>query len=391
MKPCDAGRSRARTLAVLHPVFALTGALHVVAGPLLPSVASTLLLNDSQSGLLLLFYFAGSSVGAVLSTGKFARRVAYGFVGAAAGCTSITLAPAFLLPPLFLLLGIGVGLSMSAVNLFVGLEFSERPAPVLAFLNFTWSAGALFAPLFAARILVHHGFRTAYGVLALAALFAAAVCGIVLRDGLQPLKEDESQSAHANLRVIALFCLAVFLQVGIENSAAAWLTTYILRIVHGGIPLAARLSTVYWIGVLASRALSAVVLLRVKPVSVLRVAAPGALLAALLLVAVPTVWACSLAMLLLGIATAPIYPTLVAASFGRVRQVSDTRWILAAAGFGGSVLPWLTGWFSAHFGSLRVGLLTLPVALIALISLLPLLFPAAVPIAGLGATSEDGG
>jgi fucose permease len=80
-------------------------------------------------------------------------------------------------------------------------------------------------------------------------------------------------------------------------------------------------------------------------------------------------------MLLLGIATAPVYPLLVAASFGRVHQISDTRWILAAAGFGGSVLPWLTGWLSAHFGSLRIGILTLPAALLAMILLLPFLFP----------------
>jgi len=371
----DAGRSRVRTLALLHPAFSLTGALHVISGPLLPSLASTFHLNDSQSGLLLLLYFAGSSIGALLCTGHFARRVAYGFVVAAAACACIAFARGPLLLPVFLFLGVGVGSSMSAVNLFVGREFPLRPAPVLVFLNFSWSAGALLAPLFAARVLALHSFRTAYAVLAVVAALAAVVCGIFLRDGPQSVRQEEAPPVRSNLRVIAIFGLAVFLQVGIENSAAAWLTTYILRIAHSSVPLAARLSAIYWIGVLGSRAFAALVLLRVNPSSILRAAIPLALASALLLAAVPTVSVCSLSMLLLGIATAPVYPLLVAASFGRVHQISDTRWILAAAGFGGSVLPWLTGWLSAHFGSLRIGILTLPAALLAMILLLPFLFP----------------
>jgi fucose permease len=357
-------------------VFSLTGALHVISGPLLPSLASTFHLNDSQSGLLLLLYFAGSSIGALLCTGRFARRITYGFIAAAVGCAGMTLVRGPLLLPVFLVLGVGVGSSMSAINLFVGREFPQRPAPVLVFLNFSWSTGALLAPLFAAHVLVLHDFGTAYAILGVAAALAAAVCGLFLRDGPQPVREEVERPTHSNLGVIAIFGLAVFLQVGVENSAAAWLTTYILRIAHSGVPLAARLSAIYWIGVLGSRAFAALVLLRVNPSSILRSAIPVALVAASLLVAVPTVAVCSLSMLLLGIATAPVYPLLVAASFGRVHQVADTRWVLAAAGFGGSVLPWLTGWLSAHFGSLRLGILTLPAALLTLLLLLPFLFQA---------------
>jgi fucose permease len=356
-----------------------------MSGPLLPSLASTFQLNDNQSGLLLLVYFAGSSVGALLCTGRFARRIAYGFAMAAAGCACMTFVRGPLLLPVFLLLGVGVGSSMSAVNLFVGREYSQRPAPVLVFLNFSWGAGALLAPLFAAYVLVHHSFRAAYAVLAAAAVMAAVVCRLFLRDGPETPHEEEVRPAYAHLRVVAIFGLAVFLQVGIENSAAAWLTTYTLRIAHSSVSLAARLSAIYWIGVLASRALTALVLLRANPGTILRSAIPTALVAASLLVAVPTVSVCILSMLLLGIATAPIYPLLVAASFGRVYQISDTRWILAAAGFGGSVLPWLTGWLSAQFGSLRVGILTLPAALLVLVLLLPFLFPAALRPAAPGA------
>ncbi|MGC2614364.1 MAG: MFS transporter, partial [Terracidiphilus sp.] len=57
--------SPARTLAILHPVFALTGVLHAVGGALLPSIAARFHLSDSTSGLLFLLYFAGTSLGAL--------------------------------------------------------------------------------------------------------------------------------------------------------------------------------------------------------------------------------------------------------------------------------------------------------------------------------------
>src|SRR5260370_30711649 len=59
-------RSPGRTLTVLHPAFALTGVLHAIGGPLLPSLASTFHLSDSQSALLFLAYFSRTSLGALL-------------------------------------------------------------------------------------------------------------------------------------------------------------------------------------------------------------------------------------------------------------------------------------------------------------------------------------
>jgi len=76
----DAKTSDRRNLLVMHPVFALTGVLHTVGGALLPSLASTFSLSDSDSGLLFLLYFAGSSLGALICRGNYARTMAAGFV-----------------------------------------------------------------------------------------------------------------------------------------------------------------------------------------------------------------------------------------------------------------------------------------------------------------------
>jgi fucose permease len=77
-------------------------------------------------------------------------------------------------------------------------------------------------------------------------------------------------------------------------------------------------------------------------------------------------------MLALGAALAPIFPLLLSRFFARASNASDSRWVLSICGFGGSVLPWLTGWLSGSFGSLRIGLATVPAALACILLLLPL-------------------
>jgi MFS transporter, FHS family, glucose/mannose:H+ symporter len=358
-------------LFVLHPAFALTGVLQAVGGPLLPSLASTFHLKDSQSGLLFLLYFAGTSLGAFFCRGDYARCIALGFVAMTACCLGVAAAGLPLLPPLFLLLGISVGVPMSGVNLFAGRNFGDRCAPMLTFLNFSWSAGALAAPLLAAQILLHHTYRAAYIVLAVASAVAALACYLLVRDAPETARSMSPVQGFPNLRLIFVFAIAAFLQVGVENTAAAWLTTYALRTARDGVVFAAASSSVYWIGFLSSRGISSLVLMRANPVRVFRVAVAIALLAAVLLAGLSSVAGRTAAMFMLGAALAPIYPLVISGFFAHARHTSDSRWVLATAGFGGSVLPWLAGWVSTHAGSLRVGILTIPAAMLLMVFVLP--------------------
>ena len=366
--------SPSQTLAVLHPVFALTGVLHVVGGALLPSIAARFHLSDSTSGLLFLFYFAGTSLGALLCRGSYARIMTIGFAGMVCTCLAVATSPRALLPPAFLLLGISVGVPMSAVTLFTGRTFPERCAPLLTFLNFTWSVGALAAPLIAARILSRHDYRAAYILFAVAAAIAALASGMTLRDGPEPADTlSETNDLGATLRLVIVFAFAAFLQVGIENTVAAWLPTYALRTSGRGLVLAAASSSFYWAGFLSSRGFSSLLLLRAEPMRVFRVAIAVGLTSALFLVFAPSVLTRNLAMFLLGAALAPIYPLVLSGFFARARRTADSRWILFTAGFGGSVLPWIAGYLSSKTGSIHTGMLAIPGALFIMALLIPAL------------------
>lgn len=364
--------SSGRMLAVLHPAFALTGLLHGIGGPLLPSLASAFQLSDSQSGLLFLAYFAGTSLGALLCTRNYARSISLGFATSAVVCFLIPLSNGFWLHPLFLGLGISVGMAMSAVSMIAGRRFADRSAAPLTLLNFSWSLGALLAPLLAARILLAHTYRTAYVTLGVAAALAGVACWLFLEEAEEPPRRTQNIGV-ANVRYVALFALLTFLEVGIENTTVTWLATFVLRSSHLAAAGAAAVSSLYWFGFLVSRGFVWLLLVRMRPARVLTIFVSVALVAAALLIGSPGTTASRAFMTLLGVALAPVFPLLLATFFAGARQSSDSRWVLAFCGFGGSVLPWLTGIVSAHSGSLRVGLITVPSALLIIACMLPVL------------------
>lgn len=363
-------RSDRTALVVLHGVFALTGVLHAVGGALLPSIAQTFHLSDKQSGNLFLLYFIGTACGALLCVGRYTSLMTAGFLAVTASAAAIARVDAVLLPPLFFVLGVGVGVPMSAVSILAGRKFAERSAAPLTLLNFSWSAGALVAPLFAAQILFAHSYRTAYVALAISAAAAAIACWVQLEDPPARTARD-AHSGIRNLGWIALFAVLTFLEVGIENTTATWLATYAMRGSRSGAALAAASSSLYWCGFLVSRGLSSLALLRLDSRRLLRGAVVVGLLASASLIAFPGPVERGLAMLVLGGALAPVFPLMLSRFFARARSAADSRWVLSICGFGGSVLPWLTGWISAA-SSLRAGLATVPAALTCILLLLPL-------------------
>jgi len=370
-----------RTLVVLYAAFALTGVLHSIGGPLMPSIAACLHLSDSRSGLLFGLYFGGTAIGAILCRWNYARSMAIGFLATAFCCLGISAASSTLLPGLFLMLGVSVGVPMSAISLYVGRAFPERCAALLTFLNFVWSAGALTAPLLAAKVLQHHNYRTAYALLAVPSVVAAVACWFMLQEASEPVRTAVSSKRAGSLRLIGLFALAAFLQVGVENTSTAWLSTYVLRTAGISAALAAAATSFYWIGFLASRGVSSAVLLRARASLVFGSAVALALGAGLLLAVFPIFAGNKLAMLLLGMGLAPIYPLLIAGFLARARHTSEARWVMATAGFGGSVIPWLAGWISTRTGSLRMGMLTIPAAILLMAAMLPALRPPRIPAA----------
>ena len=365
--------SRGAMLVLLHPAMALTGVGCAITGPLLPALARSFHLSDDQSGLLVFCIYAGMTAGALLCRRRYARLIAGGFVAFAAICLGLAFAPRSLLFPLAFFYGLTVGLPMTSVNVFVGHNYPTRRAATLTALNFTWSLGATLGPLAAARLLDLFSWRAVYQSVAAAALLAAVASALVLRDDKETIQPAPQTEGLRNLRLIVLFALFFFLQVGMECTAGAWASTYVLRVTTTSVALAAAASSIFWGGFLVSRALAPLVLLRVQPARLLLACMLTAIAASAAMVAVRSAVPLLSAILLLGLALAPVFPVALSGFFDRARRSSDSRFVMALSAFGGAVFPWLAGAISTHSGSLRIGLLTLPVTLLLMTAMLPLL------------------
>jgi FHS family glucose/mannose:H+ symporter-like MFS transporter len=365
--------SRGAMLVLLHPAMALTGVGCAITGPLLPALARSFHLNDDQSGLLVFCIYAGMTAGALLCRRHHARLIAGGFVAFAAVSLGLASAPEFLLFPLAFFYGLTVSLPMTSVNVFAGHNYPARRAATLTALNFTWSLGATLGPLAAARLLELFSWRAVYQALAATALVASVASALILRDSEEAMQPAPRTEGLRNLRLIVLFALFFFLQVGMECTAGAWASTYVLRVTTTTVALAAAASSIFWGGFLVSRALAPLVLLRVRPARLLLACMLTAIAASVVIVLVRSAVPLLAAILLLGLALAPVFPVALSGFFDRARRSSDSRFVLALSAFGGAVFPWLAGAISTHSGSLRIGLLTLPVTLLVMAAMLPLL------------------
>ena len=357
-------------LFVLHPVFALTGVADVITGPMLPSLAPAFHLSDSQSGLFLFSTFAGMSTGALLCRSDYARALMVGLFALTVSCLCFPFIPRPILYPFAFCFGVSIGLPMTATSLFVGRNYPARRASTLTLLNLAWSVGAMLAPLLAAQVLGAASWHVVYFIMAASSGLAFIVVAFTIRDSAEAPRIAPEVSGLRNLRFVALFAIFFFLEVGMESMFGAWLSTYMLRVTQTTVTLAASATAIYWTGFLISRALSPVLLLRTPPGRLLQIALPTAVVAAVLLLASRSPWLLITAILLLGAALAPIFPVALAIFFDRGRHSSDSRYLLAFSGFGGSTLLWLVGSIASHTGSLRTGLLVGPTVLLVMTAML---------------------
>ena len=84
---------------------------------------------------------------------------------------------------------------------------------------------------------MHHSISAAYILFAFASAVALVACALVLRDSPEPNPFLGPSCGHAHntaLYLVVVFAFAAFLQVGIENTVAAWLPTYALRMAGSG-------------------------------------------------------------------------------------------------------------------------------------------------------------
>ena len=348
--------------------FVLTGVVTTLLGPMIPILSAKWGIGDGKSGYLFTAQFLGALI-ATVSTGwlftalGYIRPIAIAFFLMSAGTAGLGLAPWPVGLGSVFIYGLGLGVVVPGINLYVADSVTEGRAAALNTLNFLWGIGAVSGPPVIAWLCKTYGTLPPH--LLLATLLV--LTGLVILRGHRGSRSGWGNRGRVAVRqpvtgggaLAVLIALFVFLYVGMENSVGGWAATYAGRITswpENAWPLA---SLVFWGALMAGRGVAPPVLRRVNETRLIVVALAAAVAGNLVIVGAFSGASLVSGILIAGFGFATIYPITVASlsRFYGTESAGVASFVFGMAALGGATLPWAVGHLSAKLGSLRLGLL----------------------------------
>ena len=311
----------------------------------------------SSLGLIFLFTTAGFlvsslSIGRLLPRTGFRASIVPAMVLYAFGALLIGIAPWLGVLLGGFLLGLAVGVVDGGLNLYSTLRMSGG---IMQFLHGSWGVGTLFGPLLVTALLLSQmGWRIAF--VTVAVLELALSVAVLLGRPWPSLPVPPRRVRGTGLKLSApllVGVLAFLVYTGAESAAGAWSYT-VLTQARGFDPAPAGiLVSAYWAGLTAGRVAAGVAGLRASPRALLYAGVGLTVAASFLFWLGPGPLSTVIALPLLGLGLAPIYPALMTLTTDRLpeaRVPAAVGYQTAAAGFGGATLPTGAGVLMQTFG-----------------------------------------
>lgn len=352
MSPSPNSRTTSRLHTVLYLEFALTGAVTTLLGPLLPLLVKRCSMSDIDAGSLVAAQFAGSLVGALFANRNLRSSVFAGMPLIAIGVGALAFSSCTLSYLCTACYGVGLGLTMSAINLIVAGRQREWRASSLTLLNFLWGVGALSSPVLVEWTQRHQ--LLPWGLLGLGLAGLGLWLVMIFTDLSSPLAQQTRSGGSWYSPSLLFFGTLFFLYVGVETSVGDWTALYATRMQHVNNSIAAWSVGCFWLALLSGRLLNVALLRRIPEPLIYWLSLAVALAGISLYLFSYSSRQVLLAALVTGFGLAPVFPLLLSFASESLLACRNSGWVFSSAALGGAVVPWLTGWTSARFGSLRV-------------------------------------
>jgi fucose permease len=312
-------------------------------------------------GALGLVLFAGVLTSALASavTGRLLSRMPAGPVLAVGTATvGVALAMEAAAPALWVIVlgsavfSLGFGAIDSALNVYASGHFGARD---INWMHASYGLGATLGPLLVTALLRGGiGWRGTMGAMASVIVLVAAILTITRRrwnDGPRRAAADRSEeiatlaapSDAAPRNWFAIFAGITFttVETGLESAAGIW--GYVFLTAGRGLPavVAGVAVSAYWAMMFAGRAVLGLLAARLGASRVLAGAVASVPVGALLMTLPGPAFVAVVGMMILGLATAPIFPLLTLTTSDRVGANAATAVGLqvAASAVGGAALP----------------------------------------------------
>jgi fucose permease len=336
-----------------------------------PSIRSYFNLPLDALGSLLVMFTAGYLVssfssGRMLALMSLGSLLALSCLATAVSLLGYALAPAW---PVMVALGVVAGLGAGAIdaglNTFAATRFSAR---MVNWLHASYGVGAASGPVIMTGVLAaHHPWQRGYAMVGVWQLLLAICFGLTRRRWPNASEMEDivpgsvarvPNISTLRLPVMWLSAAVFFVYTGIEAAAGVWVYSLFTQsraipIVTAGIWL-----SVYWGGLTVGRLLAGVAVGFLPPNRLLRVCVAGVALGAALIWMNFTSLLSFLGLGLMGLASAPVFPSLIATTPERLGSAHTSNGVgfqIAAAVLGQSLLPALIGVLAGEYGLEIIG------------------------------------
>jgi fucose permease len=338
------------TLVLICTLYLASGLTLASIGPNL----STLATNSGQDISVIGSLFTAFSLGTVLAqlpvpwlTARYGQRavLTLGIVMMGTGVLGESLSRSLaLLLSMGLLAGLGFGTILASGNLLVAQLFAHRSTSVLNLINLFFGVGSIIGPLIASWTRVSIGSSLATLWLGAGMFFLLApVATLVPATARSSSRVTDRATPPWGL--IMLFGLLLLVYSGIEIAIGGWSTIYLNASTGMALEQAAIAVSGFWLALTIGRGIGSILGLRLEAITLLRLAI-GLLLAGTILLAISVgdVWRSVVALLIIGVASGPIFPSALAL-IARITQghSSAIALTLAVANMGGALIPPLIG------------------------------------------------
>jgi fucose permease len=370
-------------LILLFAGFVLSGIATTIIGPMLPIFIRRWSLDDGQAGLFSTIQFLAALGGTLASSAIAAWRgykppLVLGYALMGGGLASLNADTHGVALTATAAFGLGYGLITPGTNLFVAELGGAKSASLLNQLNFAWGAGAMICSALIALALKHNALSI---LLAGTAIFGGIlVVGLLFASfGVQKHEQDVTSAGETvssiGLGVTIAMAAMFFIYVAMENGIGFWSAEYAKRVAKGITGMTTLAPMFFYAGLTLGRAAAPQVLKRLRERKIVLGALSLAAAATTLLIASRSLPVATLAVFLVGLGCASVYPIFIAwlsrwygASAKKIGGI-----LFALAALGGSAGSETIGVVSKYSGSLRVGLLVPLVCAATLICLVLLL------------------
>ncbi len=334
-----------------------------------PSIRSTFELPLDALGTLLFGLTSGYLL-ASFSNGWLMEKLGVGkLLGASTILTATALAGYTVSPswwamiPFGFLAGVGAGGIDASLNAWVEAHLSPR---IMQWLHASFGIGITSGPLIMTAGIARSGsWRTGYWIVAAAQLTLGLIflARARLWDNAPKAPHYEEETASGAVPVPfsrtlrnpaswlsgSLFFVYVGIELGMGYWAFTWLSTALaLSATFAGIWTAA-----YWAAFTVGRIVAGALAQRLSPTRLLSISISAVVIVTIALAAVPFREAKVAGILLLGLAIAPIFPSMVSTTskrVGREHAGSTIGMQMAMAGLGVGIVPGLMGVIAKRFG-----------------------------------------